>query len=191
MEAIFHLFKIVSDSTRVDQQMFCWFKAYKVIFHWGHLSLRSSSIEVVFHFFKIFKIDLYSTRVDLPMLKSKFCSFPAISLLALCLPQRSSSMEVVFHFFKIFKIYLYSTRVDLPMLNSKFCSFPAISLLARVGGGWGVGGEKLKIKLNSAQLELDLGLSLAKFHFMTLYCDSWLINMGYFKFLIRLDYDKL
>jgi hypothetical protein len=25
----------------------------------------------------------------------------------------------------------------------------------------GVGGEKLKIKLNSAQLELDLGLSLA------------------------------
>jgi hypothetical protein len=27
-------------------------------------------------------------------------------------------------------------------------------------GGW-VGGEKLRIKLNSAQLELDLGLSLA------------------------------
>ena len=26
-----------------------------------------------------------------------------------------------------------------------------------------MGGEKLKIKLNSAQLELDLGLSLAKF----------------------------
>jgi hypothetical protein len=42
------------------------------------------------------------------------------------------------------------------MLNSKICSFPAISLLARVGG------EKLTIKLNSAQLELDLGLSLAK-----------------------------
>jgi hypothetical protein len=48
------------------------------------------------------------------------------------------------------------------MLKSKFCSFPAISLLARVGGWVGVGGEKLKIKLNSAQLELDLGLSLAK-----------------------------
>ena len=32
------------------------------------------------------------------------------------------------------------------------------------GGGWGwVVGEKLKIKLNSAQLELDLGLSLAKY----------------------------
>ena len=30
-----------------------------------------------------------------------------------------------------------------------------------MGGRWGVGGEKLKIKLNSAQLELDLGLSLA------------------------------
>jgi hypothetical protein len=29
-------------------------------------------------------------------------------------------------------------------------------------GGW-VGGEKLTIKLNSAQLELDLGLSLAIF----------------------------
>ena len=28
-------------------------------------------------------------------------------------------------------------------------------------GGW-VGGEKLKIKLNSGQLELELGLSLAK-----------------------------
>jgi hypothetical protein len=27
-----------------------------------------------------------------------------------------------------------------------------------------VGGEKLKIKLNSAQLELDLGLSLAKWN---------------------------
>jgi hypothetical protein len=69
-----------------------------------------------------------------------------------------SYIEVVFHVFKIFKIDLYSIRVDLPMLKSKFCSFPAISLLARVGGG--VGGEKLKIKLNSAKLELDLGLSL-------------------------------
>jgi hypothetical protein len=42
------------------------------------------------------------------------------------------------------------------MLKIKLYSFPAISLLARVG----VGGEKLKIKLNSAQLELDLWLSL-------------------------------
>ena len=38
-------------------------------------------MEVVFHFFKIFKIDLDSTRLDLPMLESKFCSFSAISLL--------------------------------------------------------------------------------------------------------------
>ena len=54
------------------------------------------------------------------------------------------------------------------MSKSKFCSFPAISLLARgwVGGWVGVGGEKLKIKLNSAQLELDLGLSLAKCNFL-------------------------
>jgi hypothetical protein len=47
------------------------------------------------------------------------------------------------------------------MLNSMFSLFQAISLLARVGGGWAVGGG-LTIKLNSAQLELDLGLSLAK-----------------------------
>jgi hypothetical protein len=50
--------------------------------------------------------------------------------------------------------------VDLPMLTGKFCSFFTTSLLAR-GWGWGVGGEKLTIKLISAQLELDLGLSLA------------------------------
>jgi hypothetical protein len=30
-----------------------------------------------------------------------------------------------------------------------------------VGGGW-VGGVKLKLKLNSAQLKLEFGLSLAK-----------------------------
>jgi hypothetical protein len=29
--------------------------------------------------------------------------------------------------------------------------------------GWGVGGEKLKIKLNSAQLELDLGNKAGRF----------------------------
>ena len=32
-----------------------------------------------------------------------------------------------------------------------------VSLLARVGWGWGVGGWKVKIKLNSAQLELEFG----------------------------------
>jgi hypothetical protein len=36
-------------------------------------------MEVVFHFSKIFKINLDSTSVDLPMLKSKFHSFPAIT----------------------------------------------------------------------------------------------------------------
>ena len=49
IEAIFHLFKIVSDSTRIDQQMFCWFKAYKVIFNWSPFPLISSSNEFVFH----------------------------------------------------------------------------------------------------------------------------------------------
>ena len=38
-------------------------------------------MEVVFPFSKIFQINLDSTRVDLPMLESKFGSFPAISLL--------------------------------------------------------------------------------------------------------------
>jgi hypothetical protein len=45
--------------------------------------------------------------------------------------------------------------VYLFRLNFKFCYFPGW------GGGW-VGGSELKIKLNSAQLELELGLSLAK-----------------------------
>ena len=51
----------------------------------------------------------------------------------------------------------YSLASQLAMvyilrLNFKFHYFP----------GWVVGGVKLKIKLNSAQLELELGLSLAK-----------------------------
>jgi hypothetical protein len=37
----------------------------EVVFHRGCLPMRLSSIEVVFHFFKIFKIYLYSTRADL------------------------------------------------------------------------------------------------------------------------------
>ena len=42
--------------------------------------------------------------------------------------------------------------------NPKFPYFPG------VGGGWVVGGwvVKLKLKLNSAQLKLEFGLSLAK-----------------------------
>jgi hypothetical protein len=39
--------------------------------------------------------------------------------------------------------------------NSKFPYFPRVVV---VGGGWVV---KLKLKLNSAQLKLELGLSLA------------------------------
>ena len=63
------------------------------------------------------------------------------------------------------------------MLVSKFCSFPAISLLARVvvaqdmwwwlrricgGAGAGYVVGEIKNKANSAQLELELGLSLAR-----------------------------
>ena len=43
------------------------------------------------------------------------------------------------------------------MLESNYCSFPAFSLLVRMG--W-VAGE-IDIKTNSAQMELDLGLSFA------------------------------
>ena len=42
-------------------------------------------------------------------------------------------------------------------LDFKFHYFPGW-----VVGGWVVGGVKLKLKLNSAQLKLELGLSLAK-----------------------------
>jgi hypothetical protein len=44
----------------------------------GHLPVRSSSMEVVFKIFKIFKIVLGSTGLDLQMLQSMFCWFPAI-----------------------------------------------------------------------------------------------------------------
>ena len=96
------------------------------------------------------------------MIKIKFCQFQA--------------RKVVFHFFKKFSIVFIFTSVDLQMLLSKFCSFPAISLLARVvvaqdmwwwlrricgGGGAGYVVGEIKNKANSAQLELELGLSLA------------------------------
>jgi hypothetical protein len=63
------------------------------------------------------------------------------------------------------------------MLESQFCSFPAISLLVRVvvaqdiwwwwhricgGGGEGYAVGDVKNKAKSAQLKLELGLSLAK-----------------------------
>jgi hypothetical protein len=66
----------ISDSGWLDME---------AVFHWGCLQLRLSSIEVVFHrgclpkrlssievVFHVFKIDLYSIRVDLHMLKGKF-----------------------------------------------------------------------------------------------------------------------
>ena len=70
-------------SNRVDLQMLeSKFSSLSIFSSYvGHLPFRSSSIEVVFLLFKIFKIILSSTRVDLQMLESKFCSFPAISLL--------------------------------------------------------------------------------------------------------------
>jgi hypothetical protein len=79
-------------------------------------------------------------------------------------------------FFQRYPIVFSFTSVDLQMLVSKFCSFPAISLLARVvvaqdmrwwlpricgGGGAGYVVGEIKNKANSAQLELELGLSLA------------------------------
>ena len=92
-----------------------------------------------------------------------------------------SSFIVVIHegrlpFYQRYPIVFSFTSVDLQMLVSKFCSFPAISLLARVvvaqdmwwwlpmicgGGGAGYVVGEIKNKANSAQLELELGLSLA------------------------------
>ena len=43
--------------------------------------MRSPSLEVVFHLFKILKIVFSSTWLDLPMLQSKLSWFPACSLL--------------------------------------------------------------------------------------------------------------
>ena len=60
--------------------------------YWGHLSVMSSSIEVVFQIFKFFKIVLGSIGLVLQMLQSMFCWFPAI---------KSSSSEVVFQWGRI------------------------------------------------------------------------------------------
>ena len=63
----------------MSENKFCEFP---VVFSYvGPLPFRSSSIEVVFHLFQFSKLVLSSTRVDLQMLESKFCSFAAISLL--------------------------------------------------------------------------------------------------------------
>ena len=94
----------------------------------------------------------------------------------------SSFIVVIFQagclpFFQKNSIVFIFNSVDLQMLLSKFCSFPAISLLARVvvaqdmwwwlrricgGGGAGYVVGEIKNKANSAQLELELGLSLAR-----------------------------
>jgi hypothetical protein len=94
-------------------------------------------------------------RVDLQMIKINFPNFQ----------QSMSSFIVVIHegrlpFFQKFPIVFSFTTVDLQMLEGKFCSFPAISLLARVVVAQDVVGE-IETKANSAQLELELGLSLA------------------------------
>ena len=62
-------------------------------------------------------------------------------------------MEVVFHLNKIFNIVLSSSRVDLQMLQSKFTSFLLFHYFSGRAGGRST---------NSAQLKLELGLSLAK-----------------------------
>ena len=127
-------------------------------------------IEVVFHgcclLIKIFKIVLGFTNFHQSM---------------------SSFIAVIFHegrlpFFQNFQLYFSFTSVGLQMLVSKFCSFPAISLLARVvvaqdmlwwlrricgGGSAGYKVGEIKNKANSAQLELELGLSLATAYLMS------------------------
>ena len=135
----------------------------EIIFHWCHLLRRSSFIEVVFHggrlpSYETFCIVFSSKLINVcNQVLLDFSYFGHLSL-------RSSSMEVVFHggrlhSFKILKIILSSTRVDLEMLQSKFSWFPAISLFFRAAAWVGV---LIENKTNSAQLELELGLSLAK-----------------------------
>jgi hypothetical protein len=59
-----------------------WNSSYlKVVSPGGCIPRRSSSLEVVFHIFKMFKIILRCSGVDLQILQSKFSWFPAISLL--------------------------------------------------------------------------------------------------------------
>ena len=86
-------------------------------------------------------------------------------------------MEVVFTLFKCFKIILGSTRVVLQMLQSKFTWFPAISLLFRGGrvGGWV--GVLIENKTKSAQLELELGPSLAIMNIRSLENKSQIVNI--------------
>ena len=88
------------------------------------------------------------------------------------------SIDVVIHVVflsKVPKIVLGFARVELQMIKIKFFQFPAITTcpvvvaqdmwwwLRRICGGGSAGymvGE-IKNKANSAQLELELGLSLA------------------------------
>ena len=121
-----------------------------LLFWFRHILLRLSSIDVVF-LSKLPKIVLGFARVEI---QSSSSIFPKNSI--------------------IFSL----TSVDQQMIVSKFWSFPAISLLARVavaqdmwwwlrricgGGSAGYVVGEIKNKANSAQLELELGLSLAKF----------------------------
>ena len=96
----------------------------------GHLSLKLSSMEVVFHLFKIFhgghlcsllKFHNYFDIliVDLQLIKSNFCLIPPFSSFLGPLLLR---LEVILH---IPQIVLSSTRVDLQKLESQTCSFPA------------------------------------------------------------------
>ena len=59
---------------------------------------------------------LSSTKVDLQMLESKLCSFPAkSSFYRDCLPS-----------FQKFEIVLSYVKLDIQLLENKFCSFPDI-----------------------------------------------------------------
>ena len=107
MEVVFPIskfFKIDLDSTREDlpklESKFCWFQANKVVFHWGRLPLRLSSMEVIFPISKLFKIDLsclllWSSSTEVVFYWGR-------------LPLRSSSMEVVFPFPQINKFSIDS-----------------------------------------------------------------------------------
>ena len=81
-EFVFRWARFPRRSSSTEVVFYCGYLPFEMVFHQGRLPLMSSSMEFVFPISKFFKIDLDSTRVDLPMLEIKFCSFPAISLLA-------------------------------------------------------------------------------------------------------------
>ena len=75
MEAAFHLSNFQQQKNELNMSVLKNVKKQVLLStnNLGYISLRPSSIEVVFHFFNIVKIMLSSICVELQLLESKFC----------------------------------------------------------------------------------------------------------------------